>query len=85
MGLCHWGLYRVLVEAMLFSGMPARMRYILLLAAAAINLKRLTSRPPAAAHIRAKDNTAARAHLAILNACLRALAADAATTSTTGS
>ncbi len=60
----------------------------LLLAATAINLKRLTSRPPAAETNRANDNTTARAHLAILailNACLRALAADAATTSTTGS
>jgi transposase len=63
----------------------AKLQIQLLLAATAINLKRLTSRPPAAANTRAKDNTAARAHLAILNACLRPLAADAATTSTTGS
>ena len=57
----------------------------LLLAATAINLKRLTSRLPAAENGCASDNTAARAHLAILNACLRALTADQAATSTTGS
>src|SRR5438309_6671338 len=33
--LCHWGLYRVSVDPMLCSGMLARMRYILLLTAAA--------------------------------------------------
>jgi transposase len=63
----------------------AKLQIQLLLAATAINLKRLTSRPPAAAHTRANDNTAARAHLTILNACLRALTADHAATSTTGS
>lgn len=57
----------------------------LLLAATAINLKRLTTHLPAAENAGASDNTAARAQLAILNTCLRALAADAATTSTTGS
>ncbi len=63
----------------------AKMQIQLLLAATAINLKRLTTHPPAIEPASASDNTAARAHLAILNACLRALAADAATTSTTGS
>lgn len=57
----------------------------LLLAATAINLKRLTTHLPAAENASANNSTAARAQLAILNACLRALAADAATTSTTGS
>jgi transposase len=57
----------------------------LLLAATAINLKRLASHPPAAASACADRNTAVRAHLAILNTCLRMLAADEATTSTTGS
>lgn len=63
----------------------AKLQIQLLLAATAINLKRLTSRPLAAENGRTGDNTAARAHLAILNACLRALAADPAATSTTGS
>ena len=63
----------------------AKLQIQLLLAATAINLKRLTTRLPAVENGCADDNTAARAHLAILNACLRALAADAATTSTTGS
>ena len=63
----------------------AKLQIQLLLAATAINLKRLTTHAPAAENAGASDNTAARAHLAILNACLRALAADAATTSTTGS
>ena len=45
----------------------------LLLAATAINLKRLTSRPPAAENAGA-DAAAASAHLAILNACLHTLA-----------
>jgi transposase len=63
----------------------AKLQIQLLLAATAINLKRLTTDPPAAENAGASDNTAARAHLAILNACLRALAADAATTSTTAS
>jgi transposase len=63
----------------------AKMQIQLLLAATAINLKRLTTHPPAVEPASASDNTAARAHLAILNACLRALAADAAATSTTGS
>jgi transposase len=63
----------------------AKLQIQLLLAASAINLKRLTSHAPAASNGCAHDNTAARAHLAILNACLRALAADEAATSTTGS
>ena len=54
----------------------AKLQIQLLLAATAINLKRLTTRLPAAENGCAGDNTAARAHLAILNACLRALAAD---------
>jgi transposase len=57
----------------------------LLLAATAINLKRLTTRHPAAENGCADDNTAARAHLAILNACLQALTAEHAAPSTTGS
>lgn len=63
----------------------AKLQIQLLLAATAINLKRLATHLPAAHNGCANDNTAARAHLAILNACLRALAADAAATSTTGS
>jgi transposase len=63
----------------------AKLQIQLLLAATAINLKRLTRRPPAAENACADDNAAARTHLAILNACLRALAADHAATSTTGS
>ena len=63
----------------------AKLQIQLLLAATAINLKRLTTHAPAAENGCASDNTAARAHLAILTACLRALAAHAATTSTTGS
>jgi transposase len=63
----------------------AKVQIQLLLAATAINLKRLTNRPPAAENSSAGDDHAARAHLAILNACLRALAADETTTSTTGS
>jgi transposase len=64
----------------------------LLLAATAINLKRLTSRAPAAENgCASDDHAAARIHLAILDACLRALndsaapAANATSTSTTGS
>lgn len=41
--------------------------------------------PPAAENATAGDDHAARAHLAILNACLRALAVGETTTSTTGS
>jgi transposase len=63
----------------------AKVQIQLLLAATAINLKRLTSGLPAAGNGCAGDSSAARAHLAILNACLRALAADHAVTSTTGS
>jgi len=63
----------------------AKLQIQLLLAATAINLKRLTTRLPAAENGCADDNAAARAHLAILNACLRALAADQVATSTTGS
>jgi transposase len=62
----------------------AKLQIQLLLAATAINLKRLTTYPPATANGRADNNAAVRAHLAILNACLHALAG-AATTSTTGS
>ena len=61
----------------------AKLQIQLLLAATAINLKRLTTRLPAAKNRCASDNTAARAHLAILTACLHALAADKAATSTT--
>jgi IS5 family transposase len=63
----------------------AKLQIQLLLAATAINLKRLTTHLPATENADASDNTAARAHLAILNACRRALAADEGTTSTTGS
>lgn len=63
----------------------AKLQIQLLLAATAINLKRLTTRLPAAENGCADDNTAARTHLAILNACLHALAAQHAATSTTGS
>jgi transposase len=63
----------------------AKLQIQLLLAATAINLKRLTRRLPATENGCASDNTATRAHLAILNACLRALTADQAPTSTTGS
>src|SRR5436190_901196 len=63
----------------------AKLQTQLLLAATAINLKRLTSRPPAADNDCANDHSAVRAHLAILNACLRALATDTTSTSTTGS
>jgi transposase len=63
----------------------AKLQIQLLLAATAINLKRLTTHHPATENAGASDDTPARAQLAILNACLRALAADATTTSTTGS
>jgi hypothetical protein len=63
----------------------AKLQIQLLLAATAINLKRLTTRPPAADNGCAHDNAAVRAHLAILNACLHALAANEGATSTTGS
>ena len=63
----------------------AKLQIQLLLAATAINLKRLTTRLPAEENGCESDNTAARAHLAILNACLRAIVANTATTSTTGS
>jgi transposase len=63
----------------------AKLQIQLLLAATAINLKRLTSRPPAAEHTGAHDGAAIRAHLAILNACLHILARDEQATSTTGS
>ena len=63
----------------------AKLQIQLLLAATAINLKRLTSRPLAAENGCAHDNTATRAHLAILNACLHALAGDEAAPSTTRS
>ena len=63
----------------------AKLQIQLLLAATAINLKRLTSRMPAAETGCASANSAARTHLAILNTCLRALTAAHAATSTTGS
>jgi transposase/IS5 family transposase len=63
----------------------AKLQIQLLLAATAINLKRLTTRTPADENAASRNNTAARIHLAILNACLRALAANDATTSTTRS
>lgn len=63
----------------------AKLQIQLLLAATAINLKRLTTHAPAAENATASDHTVARAHLAILTACLHALAPDEATTSTTGS
>jgi transposase len=63
----------------------AKLQIQLLLAATAINLKRLTTHAPATENARASDNTAARLHLAILTACLRTLAANEAATSTTGS
>jgi DDE family transposase len=63
----------------------AKLQIQLLLAATAIKLKRLTTRPPAAENGCADDNTPVRAHLAILTACQRTLAAIAAATSTTGS
>ncbi|MGH2943457.1 MAG: transposase [Solirubrobacteraceae bacterium] len=55
----------------------------LLLAATVINLKRLTARLPGAENAAARDDTTARLHLAILNACLHTLAET--TTSTTRS
>ena len=57
----------------------------LLLAATAINLKRLTTRLPASENGAVGDGHAARAQLAILNACLLALTAPETATSTTGS
>jgi len=63
----------------------AKLQIQLLLAATAINLKRLTTHAPAAENAAASDNTVARAHLAILGACLRTLATAEAATSTTGS
>jgi IS5 family transposase len=63
----------------------SKLQIQLLLAATAINLKRLSTQLPAAENRCARDNTAAPAHLAILNACLHALAANDAVTSTTRS
>ncbi len=63
----------------------AKLQIQLLLAATAINLKRLSGQFPAAATAAARTDHTIRVHLAILNACLRALAADQAATSTTGS
>lgn len=63
----------------------AKLQIQLLLAATAINLKRLTTHLPAAENACASDKTAARTHLAILNTCLRALTAAETATSTTGS
>jgi hypothetical protein len=63
----------------------AKLQIQLLLAATAINIKRLTTRPLAAENACASDNAAARAHLTIITACLRALAANQAATSTTRS
>src|SRR5512132_14655 len=57
----------------------------LLLAATAINLKRLTRHRPATENTNASDDNAARTQLAILHACLHALTATDDATSTTGS
>jgi transposase len=54
----------------------AKLQIQLLLAATAINLKRLAARPPATANRHASDNHAdLRTHLSILDACLHALQA----------
>jgi transposase len=63
----------------------AKLQIQLLLTATAINLKRLATHPLDADNRCASDIIAARAHLAILNACLRTLPANTATTSTTRS
>jgi transposase len=63
----------------------AKLQIQLLVAATAINLKRLTTRLPGADNVCTGDHATARAHLAILNACLLALTAGPAATSTTGS
>jgi transposase len=63
----------------------AKLQIQLLLAATAINLKRLPTHAPAPENAAASNNTAARAHLAILTACLHALATNKTTTSTTRS
>ena len=63
----------------------AKLQIQLLLAATAINLKRLTTRDSVATNGCTGDKQAASAHLAILTTCLRALTADTATTSTTAS
>ena len=64
---------------------PAKLQIQLLLAATAINLKRLTTHLPATENRSARDIPAAHTHLTILNACLRALATDETATSTTRS
>lgn len=67
----------------------AKLQIQLLLAATAINLKRLISRPPAAENAADRADHHHRAsiiaHLAIINACLRALGTPQRPTSTTGS
>jgi hypothetical protein len=64
----------------------AKLQIQLLLAAIAINLKRLTTRLPATENACADDNRPTRAHLAILNTCPHALTVtETAATSTKGS
>jgi transposase len=63
----------------------AKLQIQLLLAATAINLKRLATTSPAANNACANGHTTVRAHLAILTACLRKLATHPAATSTTRS
>ncbi len=67
----------------------AKLQTQLLLAATAINLKRLISQPPAAENQTSEREQAHRAsitaQLAIINACLTALTTPEPTTSTTGS
>ena len=62
----------------------SKLQIQLLLAATPLNLKRLTTHAPAAANQAAGEDHGARAQLAILTTCLRALAAIDAATSTTG-
>ena len=57
----------------------------LLLAATAINLKRLTSRPPAAENGQPADGSAVCQYLQIISACLASLASHHPTSSLTGS
>jgi transposase len=67
----------------------AKLQVQLLLAATAINLKRLITRSPAAENAASgrdhAHHAAINAHLMIINACLRALGAAGSPTSTTGS
>jgi transposase len=63
----------------------AKLQIQLLLAATAINLKRLTTALPTGENdCCAGDHATARAHLTIVNACLCALTAEQTSTSTTG-